>query len=288
MISSEICRIARYDCPAWLEAGTDGRFCVIDLAYAVQCQVGMLLRVVRAHMFKDDGTMRYTIDQDAEGIRVGVCSRPAQSASRGSALQPPTNWRILQGDGDLGANPGANWDDAARVLLSDRGTRREASSLDLLWWDTSNGAGLYVGDMVVAADISLLQSCGIVNVVNCTRNIYRSEYLDETSFAGIKYLRFDISQCRTVHSASEAVTFIQPMLKCVRSALRKGESVMLHCRVGAHRAGTAAVICLMSLANLTVEQAIIAAKPRRPIIDPKHEFLPLLDFVETGFGLKPL
>ena len=265
MISSEICRIARYDCPAWLEAGADGRFRVIDLAYAVQCQVGMLLRVVRAHMFKDDGTMRYTIDQDAEGIRVGVSgSRPAQSASR------------------------VNWDDAARVLLSDRETRRKASSLDLLWRDTSNGAGLYVSDMFVAADISLLQSCGIVNVVNCTRNIYRSEYLDETSFAGIKYLRFDISQCRTVNSASEAVTFIQPMLKCVRSALRKGESVMLHCRVGAHRAGTAAVICLMSLANLTVEQAIIAAKSRRPIIDPKHEFLPLLDFVETGFGLKPL
>jgi protein-tyrosine phosphatase len=58
------------------------------------------------------------------------------------------------------------------------------------------------------------------------------------------------------------------MFQFVEEAISKGDSVLVHCLAGAHRAGTTGVSCLIHFADLQVDEAIRAAKKCRPIIDP--------------------
>ena len=46
-----------------------------------------------------------------------------------------------------------------------------------------------------------------------------------------------------------------------------GENVLLHCRAGAHRAGSMAAILVCTLEKLSLDRAIQHVKRGRPIID---------------------
>jgi protein-tyrosine phosphatase len=58
------------------------------------------------------------------------------------------------------------------------------------------------------------------------------------------------------------------MFDFIEEAISRGESVLVHCLAGAHRAGTTGVACLIHFAQLPVMDAISIAKRCRPIIDP--------------------
>ena len=61
------------------------------------------------------------------------------------------------------------------------------------------------------------------------------------------YFTFDVSFWRLhiCDSEKNLPLFIGPMLEFIEGALRRGESVLVHCLMGAHRAGTTSVICAM-------------------------------------------
>ena len=65
----------------------------------------------------------------------------------------------------------------------------------------------------------------------------------------ISYYTFDVSFWRLhiCDSAKNLSLFVGPMLEFVCTALERGDSVLVHCLVGAHRAGTTGVICVMHL-----------------------------------------
>ena len=58
------------------------------------------------------------------------------------------------------------------------------------------------------------------------------------------------------------------MFLFIEEAISNGESVLVHCLAGAHRAGTTGVSCLIHFADLQVDEASRIAKRCRPIIDP--------------------
>ena len=62
------------------------------------------------------------------------------------------------------------------------------------------------------------------------------------------------------------------MFKFIEEAISKGESVLVHCLAGAHRAGTTGCACLMHFGGLDPETAIVTAKKLRSIIDPISTF----------------
>ena len=82
--------------------------------------------------------------------------------------------------------------------------------------------------------------------------------------------------------ADSARKFVAPMLRFVREELSRGNNVLIHCRAGAHRAGTTAIVCLMKLCGMSVDQAVATAKSRRRCIDPIGGLDRLLAFVEEG------
>jgi len=90
--------------------------------------------------------------------------------------------------------------------------------------------------------------------------------------------RFDIAWWRRLVATGDRdlATFLKPVLEFISDVLERGESVLVHCLAGAHRAGTTAIICLMHFQGLNSTDAIKAAKTRRPIIEPIGDFRELL------------
>ena len=119
--------------------------------------------------------------------------------------------------------------------------------------------------------MSGLQARGITSVVNCTTNIecFHKGTLD--------YFTFDIAYWRRQAAISkELINFIKPVLEFITDVINRGESVLVHCLAGAHRAGTTGIICLMHFEGLLSKEAVLLAKKRRPIIEPIGDFRDLL------------
>jgi len=134
------------------------------------------------------------------------------------------------------------------------------------------GGFIYVGGDLAARDLSGLQARGISSVVNCTTNIecFHKGTLD--------YFTFDIAWWRRQagKSAQELINFLKPVLEFINDVINRGESVLVHCLAGAHRAGTTGIICLMHFEGLLSKEAVVLAKSRRPIIEPIGDFRDLL------------
>jgi protein-tyrosine phosphatase len=71
------------------------------------------------------------------------------------------------------------------------------------------------------------------------------------------------------------------MLEFVEGCLSRGESVLVHCLAGAHRAGTTGCILLMHYAGLPKDGAVATAQALRPVIQPIGSFPQLLGHVAT-------
>ncbi len=72
--------------------------------------------------------------------------------------------------------------------------------------------------------------------------------------------------------------FVSPLFAVIDETLARGQSVLLHCWAGAHRAGTTACLCLMHYHGLDKAEAVANAQSIRSVIDPKvipqlNEFL---------------
>ena len=84
---------------------------------------------------------------------------------------------------------------------------------------------------------------------------------------GPSYLRFNIAYHTHVSTnATKLAKFLGGYFDFIDAALAKGESVLVHCLAGAHRAGTAGVLLLMHKEGLDMEEAIKAAQALRPIM----------------------
>ncbi len=134
-----------------------------------------------------------------------------------------------------------------------------ADALNLLYTHAS-GAHLYVGNGNAAKSRALLDAHHIRRVVNCSDTIPNFH-----ADAGIAYFSFDLYAWITAqHAARHDMTatvgaFSGPLLAFVNETLAAGESVLVHCWAGAHRAGTTGVLLLMHLLSLDVKGASLAS-----------------------------
>lgn len=189
----------------------------------------------------------------------------------------------------------------------DGSTRSRFNNLDPIYRSEAGGFIYVGGDLVrillpinqlsavclqAARDLTGLQRRGVTAVVNCTTNIqcFHKGSLD--------YFIFDVAFWRREvlgRLNGELSAFLKPVLEFINDVINRGESVLVHCLAGAHRAGTtgqlgrnypeelsdwpifvSGIICLMHFQGIDSNTAISMAKNRRPIIEPIGDFRELL------------
>ena len=220
----------------------------------------------------------------SEGNR---CDRGG-TTPRGDAafVSPPKARRLL--DRIPSAPPllqsprGVDYDLEAERLWASRGRGHRCNAMDCLWKepDAAGGGMVFVGSETAACSWDDLVQRRITHIVNCTHNI--PEYFDHCD--AFEYFRFNIGRhSRCIDSDADVNRFVEPMLEFVEIALRRPGNVLLHCKAGAHRAGTAGIICLMHLGSMRMTDAIALARAKRPVIEPDADFLDLLSRVERAW-----
>jgi len=139
--------------------------------------------------------------------------------------------------------------------------------IDPIFKHPSGGGTIYVGNQTAAENLTLLKSSNITHVVNCT---YGESKIPNFHAGKLSYINFPISHWQSFVNSNNAsvLSFVEPVFAFIDEAITNGESVLVHCLAGAHRAGTTGVACLIHYAKMNVSNAIAAAKQLRPIIDP--------------------
>ena len=141
----------------------------------------------------------------------------------------------------------------------------------------SNGGSIYVGNQTAAADLASLTSNRITHVVNCTSG---GAKIPDFHKGKLNYMEFPITFWNQYCDSDESVIkFADGLFSFIDSALEGGNSVLVHCLAGAHRAGTTGCVCLMHYAGLPPKSAIAMAKKCREIIG---------NVVESIFGSNQL
>ena len=132
----------------------------------------------------------------------------------------------------------------------DGSSRSRFNNLDPIYRSEAGGFIYVGGDLVrillpinqwsivclqAARDLTGLQRRGVTAVVNCTTNIqcFHKGSLD--------YFVFDVAFWRREvlgRLNGELSAFLKPVLEFINDVINRGESVLVHCLAGAHRAGT--------------------------------------------------
>eukprot|EP01039_Chlorochromonas_danica_P004278 gene4278-4698_t len=178
------------------------------------------------------------------------------------------------GSAGRSAIPVIDFDAEARNLWArlnlDRNTRNfgQWNPLDSIYRHPTGGGTIYVGNQSAAENYSTLKSHGITRVVNCTFG--ESKIPNYHASRGIEYFNFPISHWQMyVNSTNASVLgFVEPLFEFIEFAISRGDSILIHCLAGAHRAGTTGVACLVHYLRCEPGEAITIAKRCRPIIDP--------------------
>lgn len=142
--------------------------------------------------------------------------------------------------------------------------------LDAVWEDPVSKAKIYVGGAAAARDYALLQSKNITRIVNCRGDKCANalEGQENMKFFRISVINWMLeSASKSSANAREIWNFYREYFLWMDDALANGESVLVHCLAGAHRAPTTAACYLLYKTHFDVPQITKHVKLCRPIVD---------------------
>lgn len=140
---------------------------------------------------------------------------------------------------------------------------------------TLPGAQVFIGNATASSQKGILQKNRITHIVNCTSDMVNALEGDPS----IAYYRFDLYKffaTLDLRSTRGVLEFFLPVFQWIDAAVNSGQSVLIHCLAGAHRAGTTGVAYVMHAADLDHQTAIAACKRCRPVVDPIGDLTNLL------------
>jgi len=145
------------------------------------------------------------------------------------------------------------------------------NTMDAIWSDPVGKGVIYVGNQTAAQSLPLLREHGVTHVLNCTHGDYK---IPDFHAGTLKYMTLPISDFSSLVKNTDASMheFMDPVWAFIDSATRSGNSVLVHCLAGAHRAGTTGVACLIHYERMSVPTAVATAKSLRSAIDPIGRF----------------
>jgi len=136
---------------------------------------------------------------------------------------------------------------------------------------------IYQGGYTRASDIECVKELRIGLVVNCTTNIEVPPWHGQPDAP--KRLRFPIA-AGDIYDAkrrgSRVLPYFERLHTVVSSALQVGDSVFIHCRAGAHRAGTCTAAYAVMAFDLTPKEAVREVSKQRRVTSVTGDSLWLL------------
>ena len=147
-------------------------------------------------------------------------------------------------------------------------------TMNVIW--RVGSAVLWLGGWHCGNDWELMEEHNIKHVVNCTDRV--QSHPDLGRKGGTTFLKFMVT---AGGYADNAFDFFRPVFESIVAALAAGKSVLIHCRAGAHRAGTTACAVVMHLGRLGVEEAARMVKKSRSVVSISGDFWRLLKRLEA-------
>lgn len=182
------------------------------------------------------------------------------------------------------------------VSSTDR--RPRYSNIDAIWKHPSDDGGtVYVGNAQAASDRRTLEERNIVAIVNCQDESSRNYFEDDDTF---EYYRFLVTRLSYQATKGRNITWsrnnndgtteeqqlflawwgYQKVFEFIQGHIAKGNSVLIHCLAGAHRAGATGTAWLMYQTGKGLQDSLQMAKACRPIISPFGALLECLHVLE--------
>ena len=162
----------------------------------------------------------------------------------------------------------------------------------------ATGGVIYVGNETAArGPASAMLASNIKAVVNCTDDMPNYCEVPAThaphpmaDAPRVRYHRFNVAYWQAAGaqhaeqrtSDASVLAFVRGLFAFVDDALANGESVLVHCLAGAHRAGTTGCLLLMHKMALGAADSVKAAKSLRPVINPIGSLPGVLRFFEQA------
>lgn len=204
----------------------------------------------------------------------------------GETEQCPATAEALRVFGLLNLSPAPSAAGAAGSDSDPKRAFRSMRNLDCIYRAAADppvtpAPAVYVGNVAAATTRAMLAEHGITAIVNCTNDLPTKFAKAPFKDPSIRYLRFDAMSCGRFAvgsgrrggdagvSAPMAVAeaFAEP-LDFIDAALSEGRSVLIHCMLGAHRAGSVGTAFVMRKARLRRDGAIAACRRCRGVVDP--------------------
>ena len=155
------------------------------------------------------------------------------------------------------------------------------SNLDAIWKEDGNGGGtVYVGNYRAASERRTLRERNIVAIVNCQDETSQNYFENDPELSYYRFLVSSLSMRVTRQSGNANMSPMregfQQLFAFIQQHVERGDSVLIHCLAGAHRAGATGTAWLMDKTRKPVAEALVLAKACRPIISPFGRLLECL------------
>lgn len=141
-------------------------------------------------------------------------------------------------------------------------------------------AVLFLGGWRCANDWTLMEENNIKLVVNCTDSV--QSHPDLGKKGGTSFIQFMVTRA---HRARDVYAmFRDEVFEAVVDALAAGKSVLIHCRAGAHRAGTVTCALVMYMGHLSMDEAVRSVKRSRSVVSISGTFCLVLRDLEAALA----
>lgn len=168
-------------------------------------------------------------------------------------------------EGKESAKGDSFYEDAAQRIFEHVGYKNSFEKQDAVWENEKTKARVYVGGESAASNLELLQSTNVKRIVNCRGNVENTLENEKS----LKFFKMPITSWASSNlDTSEKVwDFLKDLFAFVDEGLENGESVLIHCLAGAHRAPTTAAAYLLYKTHKDITDVAIHLKACRPIVD---------------------
>ncbi|BFF97075.1 dual specificity protein phosphatase Mpk3 [Drosophila madeirensis] len=137
---------------------------------------------------------------------------------------------------------------------------------------------LFLGNAAHSGDSKALQKYNIKYVLNVTPDLP-----NEFEKSGIKYLQIPI----TDHYSQDLAMHFPDAIHFIEEARSANSAVLVHCLAGVSRSVTVTLAYLMHTRGLSLNDAFMMVRDRKPDVSPNFHFMQQLESFESQLRLSP-
>ena len=206
-----------------------------------------------------------------------MMSKDQDLKTNSSSLPPPAPERRDSSGGSRG-----NTTPPAVITKSGSNRKSRAMRINIasnsVQFDTSTilEEFLYLGAKGVTADLEKLNGLGVAYIINCSQEDAPMEYP-----SSIQYLQVDVEDAATANIEQ----YFNISCDFIERARKEKKACLVHCTMGMSRSCSIVLAYLVRNCGMSLHQALIHVKERRPVVSPNPGFMSqLVNFEKSVRG----